>query len=176
VGPACQRQCRAAPSPDWLLWAAVSERAGRLKSRSDSAVWTAAVRTHVELPTAPLPEIASPLASRPDHRPDRAASRPPLSDTTRSPGPKPTPSHPSRRRRRLHHRVDECVAPHPSYLAPLTALTLSPIPVARRRSSPSRRCPRSTCHPTLSSTPSCRAVVHASVSPTTFPRPSPVRQ
>jgi hypothetical protein len=70
VGSACQRQCRAAPSPDWLLWAAVSERAGRLKSRSDGAVRTAAVRTHARAPdrAAARARLAPHAASRPHHR------------------------------------------------------------------------------------------------------------
>jgi hypothetical protein len=79
--------CRTAP--DWLPWAAVSERAGRLKSRSDSAVQTVAARTHrPPRRPAPLPERANPCrclntplrlaisnaAVRSRHRPVRAVA------------------------------------------------------------------------------------------------------
>jgi hypothetical protein len=138
VGPACQRQCRAVPSPDWLLWAAVSERAGWLKSHSDSTVRIAAVRTHARAPDraaararlAPRvvsqPPSAVPTAPRPDHR-------------------CPTPHARPVRSRRVS-AVDAAVysaapvsASPPGYLAPSTALTLSPVTAAHRRSSPSHR-------------------------------------
>jgi hypothetical protein len=132
VGPTCQRQCRAASSPDWLLWAAVSECAGWLKSRSDSAVRTAAVRTHARAPDRATARVR--LAPR-------TASRPPLSDATRSPGPKPTPSRPSHRRHLLHRCAARC------------------------RSSPSHRAAD------VHARPAVYAVIHASVSRATFSPP-----
>jgi hypothetical protein len=92
--PSSQRQCRAAPCPDWLPGAAVSERSGRLKSRSDSTVRTAAVRTHRRL-TVPrhCPSAPTRAVVRPRHF--ALPSRPLLSEATPSPGPKPSCSKPS---------------------------------------------------------------------------------
>jgi hypothetical protein len=77
VGPTCQWQCRATSSPDWLLWVAVSECAGRLKSRSDSAVRTAAVRTHARAPDRATARVrfAPRTASRPPSAVPTAAVR-----------------------------------------------------------------------------------------------------
>jgi hypothetical protein len=65
VRPAYQRQGHSAPRPDWLPWVAVSERAGRLKSRPDSAVPRRCPNAPPRLarsdrpsfPTAPLSEL-----------------------------------------------------------------------------------------------------------------------
>jgi hypothetical protein len=57
VGPACQWQCRAAPSPDWLPWVALSR--------------------HVHGGLNALPR---PSRRRPNHaRPDRRGPKPPSS-------------------------------------------------------------------------------------------------
>jgi hypothetical protein len=134
VGPVCQRQCHAAPRPDWMLWVAVSECTGRLKSCSDSAVRTAAVHTHARA----LDRAAARARLTP-----RATSRPPSAVPT-APRPKhlcPTPRTRSvRSRRRRILAVDAAVytaapmsASRPPYLAPSIALTLSHVPVACRR-------------------------------------------
>jgi hypothetical protein len=156
VGPACQWQCRAAPSPDWLLWAAVSERAGWLKSRSDSVVQTVAVRTHAQAPDR--------AAARTRPAP-RAASRSRCVSTA------------TVRRCALARSEADAVAPEPS--TPPSTPSRPPVSRAsdranaltRPRSSPPivteptcRRHPRSLCHPTPPSTPSCCVVAHASVS------------
>jgi hypothetical protein len=83
------------PSSNWLLWVAVSERTGRLKSRSDSAVRTAAVRTHARAPDR--------AAARARLTP-RAAFRPPSAILTaqrldrRCPTPRARPVRSQRRR------------------------------------------------------------------------------
>jgi hypothetical protein len=109
AGPACQRQCCITSCPDWLLWAAVFERVGRLKSRPDR-----------RCPNSP-PRLAVPTTP----------SRPPLPETP-SPGPKPS-------------------------LPPCLKSSTPPSTSSVRRSPPCRRRPRSSCHPTPPSTPSCHA-------------------
>jgi hypothetical protein len=83
VGPACQWQCRAAPSRDWLPWAALSEHArGSLNTlptapRLPPSRQPCAARPHAS-PLMPPPQqpLASPLAP-----PSRLrASRPPWSE------------------------------------------------------------------------------------------------
>jgi hypothetical protein len=116
----------------------------------------AAARTR--RPASPIP---TGCLSQQRHYPSRCRfalpSRPP---------PSPGPSHRRRvrsRRRRCLHRpcAGECGRAVTS-LAPPSALIFSLVPVGRRRR------PRSTCHPMPPSTPSCRAAVHAPVSPATL--------
>jgi hypothetical protein len=121
VGPACQWQCRAAPSPDWLPWAALS---GHVRGGLN------------ELPTAPRPppdslaHLPRPSRWRPDRhpppdsrspahlapraavptapRPDRRGPKPP------SPGPSPChPSTPSCHAA-VHAPVSRAMFPQPS--------------------------------------------------------------
>jgi hypothetical protein len=73
VGSACQWQCPAASSPDWLPWAAIRTRARGLKCRPDCAAST--------VPTAPLarsPAPAQPLPRVRRRRPDQPCPRAPV--------------------------------------------------------------------------------------------------
>jgi hypothetical protein len=139
VGPACQRQC----APCRALIGCCGSRCLNAPGSLNAAL-TAPFRQQLsertpELPTAPLPELASPLVPRPDRRPPSRPCRvPTVAD----------------RRRALARSEADAVAPEPSmppstpatlvsalpplYHAPPTALTLSPVPVARCRSLPSR--------------------------------------
>jgi hypothetical protein len=137
---------------------AVSERAGWLKSRPDSTVPR-------RCPNAP-PRPFRP-AVFPDSATIRADTASPRCVDCRCPKP-PSPGSSrrrpvrSRRRRRLHRPcAGECGRVVAS-LAPPSALIFSLIPVGHRRR------PRSTCHSTPPSTLSCRAAVHAPVSPATL--------
>jgi hypothetical protein len=112
VGSACQWQCRAAPSPDWLPWAAVRTHARGLKCRPDRA--TSAV------PTAPLARSAAPARPLPRVRHRRPDQPCPHAPVRRCHTPLSEPSH--RRCRRLRRR---------EFLHGECRLTASP-----RRSSP----------------------------------------
>jgi hypothetical protein len=85
-----------------------------------------------ELPTALLPELTSPLAPRPDRRPPSRPRRVPTAAVrcralTRSEAVDAT----------VYTATPVSASPPPPYLTPSTTLTLSPVPVARHRSSPS---------------------------------------
>jgi hypothetical protein len=80
-----------------------------------------------------MPELTDRAAAQ-AVRPRRfiSPSEPQLFEAACSPCPKPSPSRPSRRHRRLHRRAGECVTP-PAFLVSPSTLTLSPGPIARRR-------------------------------------------
>jgi hypothetical protein len=93
VGPSSQWQCRLAPCPDWLPWAAMSERVGRVESHPDwpfstgrvrkrrRAADTASPRLTCAVPTVPPPvpkadhvTVRAPCPCRVRHRRCPAAS------------------------------------------------------------------------------------------------------
>jgi hypothetical protein len=172
VGPACQRQCAPCRALIGCCGSRCLNAPGSLKAALTAPFRQPLSERTPELPTAPLPELATPLVPCPDRRPPSRPCRvPTVAD----------------RRRALARSEADAVAPEPSMppSTPATLVSALPPPVSRTsdranpltcpRSSlpvvaepPCRRRPRSPCHPTPLSTPSCRAVVHALVSCATF--------